>query len=319
MKQNQIIELLKTTSGYLSGEEISRQFKISRAGIWKNIEELRKNGYDIEAVSHKGYKLKSTPDKLLPREIQFKLNTSVIGKDIIHFETIESTMTHAFQLGVDGREEGVVVCAETQTKGKGRLGRPWVSPKGKGIYLSILLRPQLHPTEVAKLTLMTAVAVLEAIRETTGLDAKIKWPNDILIKGKKVVGILTEMSAEMERVRFVVVGIGINVNTPVTALPETGTSLKHELGKDVDRIKIFQSILRKMECWYERSEKGFDDMIARWKELSSTIGSRVKVQDMDKEIIGTAMGLDEYGGLIIRYDSGKIIKRMTGDVVEISK
>jgi BirA family biotin operon repressor/biotin-[acetyl-CoA-carboxylase] ligase len=319
MKHNQIIELLKTASGYLSGEEISRQFKISRAGIWKNIEELRKNGYEIEAVSHKGYKLKSTPDKLFPREIQFQLNTSVIGKDIIHFETIESTMTHVFQLGVDGKEEGTVVCAETQTKGKGRLGREWVSPKGKGIYLSILLRPRLHPTEVAKLTLMTAVAVCEAIREITGLNAKIKWPNDILINGKKVTGILTEMSAEMERVRFVVVGIGVNVNTPLTALPETGTSLKQELGKEIDRIQLFQCILRKMESWYEQSHHGFGNMTERWKELSSTIGSRVKVRDVDNEIIGTAIGLDEYGGLIVRYDSGKIVKRMTGDVVEIGK
>lgn len=318
--QDQLIQLLKSNKAYLSGEEISRRFKISRAGIWKNIEELRKNGYAIEAVPNLGYSLKSVPDKLFPREIQSGLKTKIFGQNIIHFETTETTMRPAFERGLNDEGEGVLIVAETQTKGKGRMGRSWVSPKSKGIYASLLLRPQFHPTDVAKLTLMAAIAIAEAVQKVTGVLTKIKWPNDVLVEGKKLAGILTEMDAEMERVKFVVVGFGINVNTPESALPDGSTSLKQLTGKNISRIQLLQEILWALEMWYLNIKKnGFNAGLKRWKELTSTLGSKVKIVESGQSIIGMAEDIDDYGGLLIRLDSGKLIRRMSGDVVEIGK
>ncbi len=318
--QNQLIELLKLNKAYISGEEISRRFKISRAGIWKNIEELRKKGYAIEAVPNVGYSLKSVPDKLFSHEIQSGLKTKIFGREIIHFESIETTMRPAFEAGLRDDEEGVLIVAETQTKGKGRMGRSWVSPKSKGIYASLLLRPQFHPTDVAKLTLMTAIAITESIEKVTGVSAKIKWPNDLLIDGQKVAGILTEMDAEIERVKFVVVGFGINVNVPESSLPEGATSLKQLTGKTISRIQLLQEILVSLENWYLTVQReGFDVVLERWKELTSTLGSKVRIMESGKSTVGIAEGIDNYGGLLIRLDSGKLITRMSGDVVEMGK
>lgn len=227
-------------------------------------------------------------------------------------------MDAAFRLGMENALEGTVVCAETQTKGKGRMGRSWVSPKGKGIYMSIILRPHLSPRDVAPLTLLSAVAVCEAVNKITGVKAQIKWPNDLLINSKKVAGILTELSAEMDRVRFVVVGIGINVNTPINALPAHATSLKQETKRHINRVELLQEILRQAEKWYESLRlHGFGPAIERWKELSSTLGRRVKLVDANGSVEGEAIGLDELGGLIIRDDKGVKVKRMSGDVVHV--
>ena len=314
--QTQIIHFLKHAQGYLSGEEISRHFKISRAAIWKNMQDLRRQGYDIVAVPHLGYQLVSCPDQLIPREIQFELKTKIFGKNIISYDSLSSTMDVAFRSGLEGAQEGTVVCAETQTKGRGRLGRNWTSPKGKGIYMSIILRPSLPPTDVARLTLLGAVAVAEGIQKACGILPKIKWPNDLLINNRKVAGILTEMSAEMDRVRFVVLGVGINVNTPISLLPSNATSLKVESGKTVSRVLLVQEILSSLEFWYESLKTdGFEPVIAQWKELSLTLGQRVQVIDPSGSVEGEAVDLDEHGGLIIRNDSGLRIQRMTGDVI----
>src|SRR3989338_5397995 len=219
MMHEQIINFLRKSGEYISGEEISRALNVSRAGIWKYMQDLRAQGYEIVAVPHLGYRLVSYPDKLLAREIKFGLGTHILGKKIFSREAISSTMDEAFELGVKGTEEGTLVCAESQTKGRGRMGRSWVSPKGKGIYMSVILRPQLSPNEIPKLTLLTAVAVAEAIYKIAGLKVAIKWPNDILVGTKKLGGILTEMSAEIDRIKFVVVGIGMNVNTTASQLP----------------------------------------------------------------------------------------------------
>lgn len=318
--QDQLIQLLKSNKAYLSGQEISRQFKISRAGIWKNIEELRKHGYAIEAVPNLGYSLKSVPDKLFPREIQSGLKTKIFGRKIMHYETTETTMRPAFECGLKDEDEGVLIVSETQTKGKGRMGRSWVSPKSKGIYASLLLRPQFHPTDVAKLTLMSAVAIVEAVQKVAGVSAQIKWPNDVLVEGKKLAGILTEMDAEMERVKFVVVGFGINVNTQESVLPEGSVSLKQLTGQNVSRVQLLQEILWSLEIWYLSIKKnGFNSVLKRWKELTSTLGSKVKVVESGQSIVGTAEDIDDYGGLLIRLNSGKLIRRMSGDVVEMGK
>ncbi len=313
--KDSIIAYLKKSDGYLSGEDISRQLKISRAGIWKNIEELRKDGYEIMAVPHLGYKLERVPDKLFAREITHNLGTRVVGCRVIHYESVPSTMDIAFKLGLDEEPEGTVVCAETQTHGRGRMERRWSSPKGKGVYFSLLLRPPLLPTDAAKMTLFSAVAVCEALREHCGLDVAIKWPNDILVRGKKLAGILTELSAEMDRVRFIVIGLGLNVNTAKRMMPENGTSLKQELGETVNRIAVMRAILRRIDRWYGQFARyGFVPVIERWRELSSTLGQEIAIGD----ITGTAVDLDEHGGLIVEQRDGKRIRCMTGDVLPIS-
>lgn len=316
--QKYIIDFLKKHSDYISGEEISGVFKISRAAIWKYIHQLRLQGYDIVAVPHLGYKLVSCPDKLFSQEIQYELGTKIFGKKIFYEESLYSTMDTAFRLAVEGMPEGTVVCAETQTKGRGRLGRHWISPKGKGIYTSIILRPKISPMEVAKLTLLTGVAVAEAIAQQTQLEPRIKWPNDVLINRKKVVGILTEMNAEMDRIKYVIVGIGINVNTPANILPKEATSLKQEGLREFSRVKILQQVLREMEKWYLcLAEAGFDPILERWKELSCTLKGQVRLTDPKEEIVGEAIDIDKDGGLMIRTASGIVVRKMAGDVIHV--
>ena len=316
--KTEILKFLKNYNDFLSGEDISRELKTSRAAIWKYIKELQKDGYKISATSNRGYKLDNTPDKLYPHEIKDGLSTRILGLNLIYHEKIESTMPEAFRLAMEGSAEGTVVLAENQTKGRGRLGRGWVSPKGKGIYASIVLRPKFSLAEVAKLTLLTAVALSEAIEKTTGLTPQIKWPNDLLIGNKKVAGILTEMNADMDRVRFIIVGIGINVNTPSNSLPEVATSLKIETGQTIPRVKLFQMILVSLEYWYLTAQaKGFDPIIEEWKKRSVTLGKRIRVVEANQILEGEAIDLDAFGGLVIKNDDGKFITRMSGDVTHV--
>ncbi|MBL8012826.1 MAG: biotin--[acetyl-CoA-carboxylase] ligase, partial [Candidatus Omnitrophica bacterium] len=224
--QDRIIHFLKNSPTHLSGEDISRSLNISRAAIWKYIQELRKDGYEIEAVPHLGYKLVSSPDKLYSTEVHFDLKTQIVGSEYFYFETLDSTMDEAFRLGMEGLAEGAVICAETQTKGRGRLGRSWVSVKNKGIYCSVILRPKLSPTDLSKLTLLSAVAVAQAVEKSTGLKPAIKWPNDLLIDNKKICGILTELRAEVDQMKFVVLGIGLNVNHTSSQLIPGASSLR---------------------------------------------------------------------------------------------
>ncbi|MCA9401377.1 MAG: biotin--[acetyl-CoA-carboxylase] ligase [Candidatus Omnitrophica bacterium] len=314
--KTQIIQLLKQSEGYLSGEEISRHFRISRAAIWKVIQELRKEGYVIEAVSNKGYTLNAVPDRLTSYEVQYGLKTSLMGKELLHYDTIGSTMEEAYRLAHDGAPEGMVVCAEEQTKGKGRMGRVWVSPKSKGIYMSVILRPKMTSTEAAKITLLSAVAVYEALKKCSHVDVQIKWPNDLIVQNQKLCGILTELNAEMERVRFVVVGIGLNVNTPLKMLPQHAVSLKTLTRKTYSRVEIMQEILRSLDKWYLRvMEDGFADILRQWKVACATIGKQIRIMENQTVLEGQAVDIDEYGGLIIRHQSGLITKRMTGDVI----
>ena len=316
--QESIVNFLKKSDAYISGEEISRSLNISRAGIWKYIQDLRGQGYEIVAVPHLGYKLVSTPDKLIAHEIKFGLHTKVLGRKIYCHESIPSTMDEAFGLGVKGAEEGTVVCTETQTKGRGRLGRHWVSPVGKGIYMSAILRPRLNPTEVPKLTLLSAVAVAEAVHAMSGIKPSIKWPNDLLIGTKKLGGILTELSAEVDQIKFVVVGLGININTTASQLPPEGTSLKIETGRIFSRVEVFKEILRSLDRWYLHVlDHGFDDVLKKWREFAVTLGKRVRIAEPSGFTEGEALDLADDGGLLIRKDSGIIVKKMSGDVVQV--
>ena len=313
-----ILFALKRSGGYISGEELSRQLNISRAGIWKHIRQLRRMGYDIVAVPHIGYRLVSAPDKLLPFEVCFELGTRFIGRKVFYYEALDSTMDVAFRLAMDGEPEGCVVCADSQLKGRGRMGRRWASPKGSGVYLSVILRPSLHPSDASRLTLLAAVAVCDAVKEVCGFCPSIKWPNDLLVGSRKLAGILTELNAEADRIRFVIIGIGVNVNTPLSFLPKHSTSLRHETGREVARVNFLQELLRQMERWYGILRKdGFYPIAEAWKQRSSTLGRRVRIVDVSGVVEGVAVNLDECGGLLVRSDSGVLVKKMSGDVVQV--
>jgi len=313
--QERIIQFLKESDGYISGEEISQRLKMSRAAIWKHMQELRAQGYEIAAVPHLGYQLVTCPDKLLGHEIQSGLNTKIIGKKIIVLDTVASTMDEAFRLGMENCPEGTVVCAEAQSKGRGRLGRVWSSPKARGLYFSFVLRPSLPLNQLAQLTLMSAVALAEAIEDISDLQPSIKWPNDILLKDRKLAGILTELRAESDQVKFVIVGIGLNVNASLHQLPAGASSLKVAAGQSFNRAQVFQAVLRSLEKWYLKLlHHEFAQVMEEWKKRSATLNKRVRITDPAGVTEGEAIDLDEDGALLIRKDNGILFKKTAGDV-----
>ncbi len=314
--QEKILDFLKKSPGYISGEDISSHLKISRQALWKHIQELRDIGYDIVAVPHLGYRLISLPDRLYPCEIIYGLNTKFIGRKNHYLDTASSTMDIALQLAMEGSPEGTVVIVESQTKGRGRLGRNWFSPKYKGIYLSLILRPKILPSQAPLLTLMSAVSICEAVKEKTNLICQIKWPNDILIHHKKLGGILTELNAETDLSRFIVVGIGLNVNNDKKTILAGATSLKEQKKEDINRTELLQEILRKIEENYINFQKnGGKSIIDKWREWNISLGRRVKVISQKEHIEGEAIDIDADGGLLIRNDAALIQKVMSGDVV----
>ncbi len=316
MIQDKILEILRRKHEYASGEEISESLKISRQALWKHIQELRDLRYDIVAVPHLGYQLVSSPDRFFPSEITHGLNTKFLGKKIHYFESVSSTMDLAIQLGMRGSPEGTLVVAETQTKGRGRLGRNWISPKHKGIYLSLILKPEILPAQSPVITLLVSISICEAIKEITGLDAKIKWPNDIFIQNKKIGGILTELNAEMDRIHFLVIGIGLNVNNDKNSLLPGAISLKEAKLENISRVGLAQEVLRKIEKDYLSFQKqGSQEIINRWRNYNITLGRRVKISCHKEHLEGCAVDIDNDGGLLIRDDSGLIQKVMAGDVV----
>ena len=316
MIQEKILDFLKRKPDYVSGDQISHRLGITRQALWKHIQILKDSGYDIVAVPHLGYRLISSPDRVMPLEVNRELNTKFMGKKIYYFDTVSSTMDIALQLGIKGSPEGTLVLAETQTKGRGRLGRNWFSPKYKGIYLSLILRPKILPNQTPLLTLMSAVSICEAIKEKTGVNCQIKWPNDILIHHKKLGGILTELNAETDLSRFVAIGIGLNVNNGKKTLPIGATSLKEQKKEEINRLDLLQEILRRTESnYFIFQKKGSQPIIEKWRDWNVSLGRRVRVICQKEHIEGEALDIDIDGGLLIRNDSGLTQKVMTGDVV----
>jgi len=322
MLDEKILSALRNRpANYISGEELSKDAGVSRSAIWKRVGKLREEGYEIEASPHLGYRLIHLPDSLIPSEIRWKLKTRLLGKEIISYKCVDSTNDVAYSLAEKGLKDGAAIFAEEQTKGKGRHGRRWVSPPRMGIYMSCVLRPDIAPNEISRITLLAAVSVARAIHEATGLTARIKWPNDILINGRKVCGILTEMKAEQDSVDFVVLGIGVNVNTKVECLPKGSSSLKEELrkiGRDeqVSRIELAKRILEDLESNYNTLKmKGFDPIIDAWKGLSVMIGARVKVIMQNRTFEGQAHDIDMDGSLLVRREHGLLEKVSSGDIV----
>ncbi len=303
-----ILEMLRSAGGkFVSGEGIAEKLDVSRTAIWKHIQSLRKRGYKISSSERLGYKLDDTPDLMLPEIIQYGLRTKIIGADsrIVYKNSVESTNELAKKLAYDGAADGTIVIAEEQTGGKGRLARNFFSPKEKGLWFSVILRPQCLPKDAPKFTLMAAVAVARAM-EKFNLRAGIKWPNDILFDGKKLVGILTEMSAEIGHVNYIVIGIGINVNVRREEFPadirEIATSLSEMAGKNLNRVEFFRAVLEELDKLY--IENNFDEVFKIWRKYNITLGEKVTVLSAESGEIftGLAVDIDAEGALIV--DSG---------------
>ena len=308
---------------YISGEALAQKLGISRVAVWKQIQRLKDMGYEIIADQNLGYCLISRPDLLIPQEVQRRLFTKYIGKEVYYFPELKSTNIMAKEKALHRAEEineGTLIIAERQSAGKGRLGREWFSPAG-GIWLSIILYPQLPPSYIPRITLMTAVAVVKAIKMCTQIESQIKWPNDILINKKKVCGILTEMSAELDIINWIVVGIGINVNIDHREFPEdiheNTISLKEVLGKVVLRVKLVQIFLQEFEKYYESlKRREFSSILKEWKLYSHTLGRKIRV-DMGKRIVtGEAVNINEEGALILKKEDGELIKIISGTVLK---
>jgi len=315
--RSEILALLKQ-SDHVSGEEIAARLKISRAAVWKHVKALRQKGYRIDSAPGYGYTMISSTTDVVPEEITADLKTSVIGKTVHCYKEVASTQDVADKLARSNASEGTVIIARSQVKGRGRKGRPWVS-ENDGIYISMILRPSLKPVHVVQVPMVVGVALSRAIARTTGLKPGIKWPNDILINGKKVAGILTEMNSELDKVRYIIPGIGINVNNRASGLPENvkqiATTLRDECGTEVSVIDLVRNFLEEFDHWYDIFIKqGFLPIAAEWKKLNNTIGSRVKVYDGEIEIFGRAMDIDEEGFLLIQSDAGQTIRILSGDV-----
>jgi len=315
-----LLKKLLISQEYISGETLANDLGISRTAIWKHIEQLRESGYKIEAQPRQGYRLLSRPQQDLSlEEIGLCLKTSWMGHRLIYLSETASTNDVAKQLARQEAAPGTVVLAGHQTHGKGRLGRRWISPPDVNLYFSIVLRPNVSPSKAAVATLVVAVAIVKAIREVAGIPATIKWPNDILCQGRKLVGILTEMSADMDRVHHIVVGIGINCNSDLTSLSNhllaPATSITLETGTIVARDQLLCCCLEQLEKYYSIwIEQGFASIVDEWKRHSETLGKRIKVLVDDQIVEGTAVDLDQNGNLILNREN-EIIRIIAGDVL----
>ncbi|HOO12726.1 MAG TPA: biotin--[acetyl-CoA-carboxylase] ligase, partial [Bacillota bacterium] len=286
MKERILMELNQNKQDFISGQYLSDRLGISRTAVWKYINSLKKQGYEIEAVPNKGYRLVTSPDVLIPEEVYPLLKTSVLGRKIIHSEKLASTSTLAKEIAPQ-QQEGTLVIAEEQTGGRGRLGRKWYSPRGGGIWASLILKPRIRPEKAYQLTQVAAVAVVKAIKETTGILAGIKWPNDIIINGKKVCGILTEMNAEADAVNHIILSIGLNVKPGEGDMPldlkDKMTFLDVERGFGVSRKGLLAVLLGELEKAYHAFlDKGFETVAADCRRFSVLLGREVRVEQMDR-------------------------------------
>jgi BirA family biotin operon repressor/biotin-[acetyl-CoA-carboxylase] ligase len=320
MMDEKILQLLRERSpGFLSGEEISHRLKVTRTAVWKRMKHLRTLGYEIKASTRTGYRLIRSPDLLTPSEVRPLLRTKWMGRTIHHFHIIDSTNSKAYELALNGAEEGEVVIAESQKKGRGRLGRQWFSPFFSNLYLSIILRPKIPPYQASLITLMAAVAAAEAIYKFSRLEPLIKWPNDILLRGRKVAGLLNEIHSEMDRIHFVILGIGVNLNMDrkmfSKEIREVATSLKIEMGQTISRKAFLQSLLQELEEWYEIFLKeGATPVLKAWRERAQIKGRPVKVTSFGETLVGVAIDVDSDVALILETEQGERKRVVAGDV-----
>lgn len=316
-----ILEIFRSRNGgVVSGEELSRYLSVSRTAVWKHIKALKELGYRIEAVPSRGYRLVFTPDILTPAELSAGLHVARIGTSLICVDATDSTNILAYRLAEEGAAEGTVVIADTQSRGKGRLGRQWESPAGVNLYCSIILRPPIMPVHAPQLTFLSAVAVAEAIEQSSGLTPAIKWPNDVLVNGFKVAGMLNEMSAETERVEFLVLGIGVNINMQRDQFPpdlrHPASSLAMEAGREVGRLAFARALLESLDTHYARYlAEGYAPLRQAWLGRSAVMGRRVRVSGQQGEVRGTVEGIDEIGALLLRTPGDTLERVLAGDVI----
>jgi BirA family biotin operon repressor/biotin-[acetyl-CoA-carboxylase] ligase len=315
-----VLEIIEKAKTPVSGEAISNELGITRSAVWKHIQELRAMGYDIFSSQKEGYKLTHTSNKLLPYEIHKKLKTQFIGKKIRYLENTPSTIWVGKQMCLEGdvgKMHGMVIIAEEQTGGIGRMGRAWVSPSG-GIWITVVLKPRMPIDHIFMITMAGSIAIARAIRKEFDLGALIKWPNDIFIGSKKVAGLLLELAAEADSVHYCLLSIGIDVNVPLNqfspALQKDITSISAEVGHEVDRASFLARILKEFESRYLLIESGeYETIIREWKSLSCTLENRVLIRTLKNSFEGEAIDIDEFGALIIRKDNGKLERVISGD------
>lgn len=310
--------MLRQTEGYLSGQQLCEKFQVSRTAVWKAVEQLKEEGYQIEAVRNRGYRLQEVPDVIHEAELASLIDTKWAGKSIYYMEETDSTNIQAKKLGEAGAEHGTLVVTDRQTSGRGRRGRRWESPAGSNIFMSLLLRPELEPNLAPMLTLVMAQSIAQATREDPGVPAQIKWPNDLVIEGKKTCGILTEMSTEIDWINYVVIGIGINVN--VSHFPQElegqATSLFLETGKKICRSKLIASVLMRFEENYRTfmEQKNMSALQEDYDQLLVNRNREVRVLDPGREYSGYALGIDELGQLLVRKADGEVVKVFAGEI-----
>jgi len=313
----ELLNFLRETDGFVSGENLGARLGLSRAGVWKRLRRLKSLGYLIEGEPRRGYRLLAAPDKLLGKEILYHLRTKTFRGPIYHFDTTVSTNDLAKKLGVQGAPEGTLVVAETQTGGRGRLGRSWHSPPGLGLYASLLLRPPLPPSELPPITLSTAVSLVRTLSRSVGLTPGIKWPNDLIVKGKKLGGILTEMETESDQIRYLIVGLGLNVNNAdfPPELADTATSLFREKGRTFQRVPLLQAWLEEFENLYMQFlARGFPEILEEWKQHSVTLGKYVAVRQGARHLEGLALEVAPDGALLLETAAGEVMKATSGEI-----
>lgn len=304
---------------YLSGQYLADLIGCSRTAIWKHIEDLRSDGFELEAVRRKGYRIVKAPDQVTANEIRLGLKTQFIGQQIHHKETVDSTQKIAHRLGLENAPEGTVVIADEQTGGRGRMEREWYSPKNTGVWMSIILRPEIPLPKTPQLTLLTAVAIVQAIEDCTELQADIKWPNDILLNGKKVTGILTELQAESDRVHAVIIGIGMNINQKESDFPpeleSIATSLSIEKLEFVNRADVIRAVFHRLEKLYMLYlEKGFAPIKLLWESYAISVGRKVTARTLSTTLHGVALGITDDGVLKIEDEDGQIHHIYSADI-----
>ncbi|WP_303723075.1 biotin--[acetyl-CoA-carboxylase] ligase [Malonomonas rubra] len=315
--RDKILSLFRSNPDvFVSGQEISQSLNISRAAVWKQVELLRDQGFEIEAQRSKGYRLVDGPDLLIATDIEAGLDCQFIGTSLVCLPEIDSTNARVRQLAEQDAAEGTVVIADRQSAGKGRLGRRWESPSAVNLYCSILLRPQIPVQQAPQLTFLSAVAVAETLKQRYQLSVKVKWPNDVLVSGKKIAGLLNEMNAETEQIHFVILGIGVNLNMTADQFPEElnypATSVLLERGEEIDRVAFIREFLQRIDRYYaEFLQDGFGPIRRRWEALCDLMNQRVQI---DQGLQGTVVGLDTDGALRLQLDDGRVERIIAGDV-----
>lgn len=315
--KNKVLEFLKKSNDYISGEDISKELNVSRTSIWKNIKKLKDEGYNIESSSKKGYKLIESPDILTQGEISPLLKTYYIGKEIFYYDEVGSTNDEIRILESNGAKEGIVVISELQNRGKGRLQREWVMSRGEAIAMSILIKPEIPPFMAPGITQVIALSVVKGLNLSTDLNFSIKWPNDIILNSKKVCGILTEMDGEIDNLNYIIIGIGINVNQSSIEkeLSHKATSLKIEGGKHIERKIIVSNILNEFEVNYEIfKNQGITPFLDALKKYSALIGKKVIISNPFKTFSGKVVDIDPEGYLVVEDEDGNLQSIVGGDI-----